>query len=150
MRGDKKHQFLTALVVFAVAIAGVYIYHMQDDYLSQSEIFALVENDTAALEQIASSDDPEQMERPDGVKKISVVDGTVEFSCGGSGSGEDTVYFGFYYSPNGTPDAVCCGARFTAAADLQPGGEGFGVVNGERYYYTQQITDCFYYYEAHF
>ena len=109
-----------------------------------------MENSAAKLEAIAQSEEPTQAILPEGVSRIAVVDGVVEFDCGGAGTGDDTVYYGFYYNPNGSPDAVCCGARFAAAADLQPGGEGFAVVNGERYYYTQQIVGNFYYYEAHF
>lgn len=151
MRGNRKYQFLTALLVFAVAIAGVYVYHIRDEHLSQEQIYALVENNTAALEQIAQSEAPEQAKRPEGVKKIAVVDGTVDFGCGGSGTGEDTVYYGFYYSPNGTPDAVCCGVRFAAAKNLQAGGQGFVVQNGQGgQYYTQHIVGNFYYYKAEF
>ena len=150
MKGKNKHPFLTALLIFAVAIAGVYVYYIRDEHLSQEQIYALVENNTAALEQIAQSDAPEQAKRPEGVKKIAVVDGTVDFYCGGSGTGEDTVYYGFYYSPDGTPDAVCCSARLAAAEDLLPGSVGFHFQNGERTYYTQHIVGSFFYYEAHF
>ena len=41
MRGKNKHPFLTALLVFAVAIAGVYVYHTQDDGLTKEQIYAL-------------------------------------------------------------------------------------------------------------
>jgi len=151
MRGKNKHPFLTALLVFAVAIAGVYVYHIRDGHLAQEQIYALVENNTAALEQIAQSEVPEQAKRPEGVQKISVVDGTVEFSCGGTGTGTDTVYFGFYYSLDGKPDAVCRGVRFAAAKNIRPGGQGFVVQNGQGgQYYTQHIVGNFYYYEASF
>ena len=151
MRGKNKHPFLTALLVFAVAIAGVYVYHTQDDGLTKDQIYALVENNAAALEAIAQSEEPSQMKKTEGVKKISVVDGVVEFSCGGIGTGKDTVYMGFYYSPDGMPDAVCRGVRFADAANLRAGGQGFVVQNGQGgQYYTQHIVGNFYYYEANF
>ena len=144
-----KHPFLTALLVFAVAIAGVYVYHTRDDGLNQEQIYALVENNTAALEAIAQSEEPSQMKRTEGVKKISVVDGVVEFSCGGIGTGEDTVYMGFYYSPDGAPDAVCRGIRFADRANLRAGGQGYVVQNGQGgQYYTQHIVGNFFYYRA--
>ena len=146
-----KHPFLTALLVFAVAIAGVYVYHTQDDGLTKNQICALVVDNAAALEAVAQSEEPSQMKRAEGVKKISVVDGVVEFSCGGTGTGKDTVYVGFYYSPDGDPDTVCRGTRFAAAANLRAEGQGFVVQNGQGgQYYTQHIVGSFYYYEAHF
>lgn len=146
-----KHPFLTALLVFAVAIAGVYVYHTQDDGLTKNQIYALVVDNAAALEAVAQSEEPSQMKRAEGVKKISVVDGVVEFSCGGTGTGKDTVYVGFYYSPDGDPDAVCRGTRFAAAENLRAGGQGFVVQNGQGgQYYTQHIVGSFYYYEARF
>ena len=84
-----------------------------------------------------------------GIRKAP--DGTVEFSCGGTGTGKDTVYVGFYYSPDGKPDAVCRGVRFADAANLRAGGQGFAVQNGQGgQYYTQHIVGNFYYYEANF
>jgi len=37
---QKQTPLLTALLVFAVAIAGAYVYHTQDDHLSQEQICA--------------------------------------------------------------------------------------------------------------
>ena len=149
MRGYKKHPFLTALVVFAVALAGVYAFYLDDDNLTKEQIFALVENQTAALEEIARSDAPEQWKRPAGVKKITPVGDTVDFSCGGTGRGEDTVYYGFYYSPSRAPDTVFRGTQLGSAVQLQPEGKGFSVQTGSTYYYTEEIIEGFYYYEAH-
>ena len=150
MRGYKKHQFLTAILVFVVAVAGVCIFYLKDNSLTKTQIFALVENNQAQLAEIVRSDAPQAAKRPLGVRKIAVVDGTVDFFCGGNGKGSETGYYGFYYRADGMPDAVFCGTRFGAAADLQPEGEGFVIRIGENVYYTQPIGGGFYYYEAHF
>lgn len=150
MRGYKKHQFLTALVVFAVAIAGVCAFYLRDDNLTKEQIFTLVEANEPLLVEIAQSNAPQTAKRPAGVQKIAVVDGTVDFYCGGSGVGSETAYYGFYYCPGGLPDAVFCGTRFGTATDLQPEGEGFIIRAEDNHYYTQYIGGGFYYYEAHF
>ncbi len=150
MRGYKKHQFLTAIVVFAVAMVGVCIFYLKDNSLTKEQIFALVENNELLLTEIAQSDAPQAAKRPAGVQKIAVVDGTVDFYCGSSGRGSETVYYGFYYRADGMPDAVFCSARFGLAADLQAEGEGFVIRTEDRHYDTQPIGGGFYYYEAHF
>ena len=150
MRGYKKHQFLTAIVVFVVAMAGVCAFYLKDNSLTKEQIFALVENEQVRLTEIACSDAPQETKRPLGVRKITVVDGTVDFYCGGSGMGSESSYYGFYYAPDGEPDAVFCGTRFAAAGDLRPDGEGCAVQAEENTYYTQAIGGGFYYYEAHF
>lgn len=150
MRGKRKHQFVTALLVFAVAIVGVCYYYLRDDNLSREEIFALVEQRAAELESIAQSNVPTEMKGPEGVQRITVVDDVVDFYCGAGGVGADAVYYGFYYSPGGTADAVFCGTRFGETAQLQSEDGGFVIRDERRYYLTRQITGNFFYYEAHF
>lgn len=150
MRGYKKHQFLTAIVVFVIAVAGVCYFCLRDNNLTKEAIFAMVEQQQVQLTEMARSDAPQAFKRPQGVRKIAVVDGTVDFYCGGSGVGSETVYYGFYYRADSTPDAVFCGTRFGAAGDLQPAGEGFVIRTEDNLYYTQPIGGGFYYYEAHF
>ena len=150
MRGYKKHQFLTAILVFVVVLVGVCYIYLKDNSLEKEQIFALVENNQVQLTEIACSETPQAAKRPLGVRKITVVDGTVDFYCGGKGMGSATAYYGFYYRADGMPDAVFCGARFGAAADLKPEGDGFGIRAEDNIYYTQAIGGGFYYYEAHF
>lgn len=148
VRFDKKHPFLTALAVFVVAILGVYVFSMQENHLTQEEIIALVEGDPQSLLVIAQSEAPEAMTRPRGVRKITRIDTAVDFYCGSGGKEESAAYCGFYYRPDGAPDAVYCGARFGLAEELQPEGDGFVIRREDRTYYTRHITDGFYYYEV--
>lgn len=148
MRFDQKHPFLTALVVFVVAILGVYVVSLQGEPLTQEQITALVEGDPQSLLAIAQSEAPEAMTRPRGVRKIARVDTAVDFYCGSGGKDGDAAYCGFYYRPDGEPDAVCCGARFGLAEELQPEGDGFVIRREDRTYYTRHITGGFYYYEV--
>ena len=148
VRFDKKHPFLTALAVFVVAILGVYVFSMQENHLTQEEIIALVEGDPQSLLVIARSEAPEAMTRPRGVQKITRIDTAVDFYCGSGGKEESAAYCGFYYRPDGGPDAVYCTARFGLAEELQPEGDGFVIRREDRTYYTRHITDGFYYYEV--
>ena len=149
VRFDQKHPFLTALAVFAVAVVGVYLFSIQDNNLTQEQIAALVEGDPQSLLAIAQSEALEAMTRPQGVRKITRVEGTVDFYCGAGGKGADAAYYGFYYRPDGEPDAVYCGTRFGPADQLQPEGDGFAIRREDKVYYTRHITGGFYYYEAH-
>ena len=149
MRFDQKHPFLTALAVFAVAVVGVYLFSIQDNNLTQEQITALVEGDTGNLLAIAQSETPENMTRPRGVRKLTRIEDAVDFYCGAGGKGADAVYYGFYYRPDGEPDAVYCGTRFGPADQLQPEGDGFVIRREDKVYYTRHITGGFYYYEAH-
>ena len=148
VRFDQKHPFLTALAVFAVALLGVYVFSMQENHLTQEQITALVEGDPQSLLAIAQSETPEAMTRPRGVRKIARIDDTVDFYCGSGGKGADAAYYGFYYRPDGAPDAVYCAARFGLAEELQPEGDGFVIRREDKTYYTRHITGGFYYYEV--
>lgn len=149
VRFDRKHPFVTALAVFAAALVGIYLFSLQDNNLTQEQITALVENNTQSILAIAQSETPEAMPRPQGVRKITVVEGTVDFYCGGSGVGADAAHYGFYRRADGGPDAVYCGTRFGPADRLQPEGDGFVLRREDKTYYTRHITGGFYYYEVH-
>ncbi len=63
-----------------------------------------------------------------------------EFNCAGSGS----VYSGVYYTSGDSP---LCLMDFTV--ELKKNGDGYITnMGGWSYYYTEKITDNFYYYEA--
>lgn len=86
------------------------------------------------------------------IYEISRHEEGISFYCGGTGFGSATSYYGFYYSFDGTPKDYWCGTEFGSPGLLKPDGEGFSIKNSndDNYYYTEKITDNFYYYEAHF
>lgn len=80
-----------------------------------------------------------------GLIDVNVEDEIIDFYCGGSGFGSSTSYYGFYYTENDNLSAIWC-----AGDTLAPSGKGWSWKNGDNSYYTEKITDNFYYYEAHF
>ena len=69
----------------------------------------------------------------------------VEFTCGGWGLGSSTSYYGFYYSPAGPR------AFQGTKAELVPQNGGFAWQGeGDNHGFTREISQGFYYYEAHF
>ncbi|HBE13286.1 MAG TPA: hypothetical protein DCY74_03845 [Clostridiales bacterium] len=63
-----------------------------------------------------------------------------EFNCAGSGS----VYSGIYFTNS---DQALCLMDF--ALELKENGNGYSAnLGGWSYYYTEKISDCFFYYEA--
>ena len=66
----------------------------------------------------------------------------INFDCGGKGM---DYYCGFYYSKSGEPDGFN-GQKWTFEKD----GSGWLDMGGETYYYTEQISGNWYYYEMEF
>lgn len=71
----------------------------------------------------------------------------VDYACGGSGFGPNTAYWGFYYSTDDDMTRIWC-----AGEPLVPFQNGYVYrqTDGDDRYYTEQITDHFFYYEAQY
>lgn len=71
----------------------------------------------------------------------------VDYSCGGSGFGPNTAYWGFYYAEDDDMTRIWC-----AGEPLVPDQNGYVYrqTDGDNCYYTERITDHFFYYEAMF
>jgi hypothetical protein len=126
------------------------------DNLSKDQIFTLVNQNQELLNNAVSdiyssglSDDDiiKSVKKLKGLDEITVKDDIINFDCGGSGFGSSTSYYGFYYTKNENLTAIwCCGGA------VVPDGKGWSwkESNGDNSYYTEKISDNFYYYEAHF
>lgn len=128
----------TDIVTYIDEVEGLYI-HISDPSLGGS----FKEIDNELLESVLNK-------KP--IREISCHEEGVSFYCGGTGIGSATNYYGFYYSFDGLPKDYWCGTSFGSPGMLKPDGDGFSIKNSndDDYYYTEKITDNFYYYEAHF
>ena len=140
---------LCAIIVFVAFM--IWFHSAVNDHLSKKEIFSLVhENHCIILEDIKKNnfDCTYQL---NGIKDISVLENCVDFSCGGSGFGPSTSYYGFYYSGNNAVDAMR-DREYPKNAQLVPDGDGYSYrePGGDNRYYVEKIRDGFYYYESHY
>ena len=71
----------------------------------------------------------------------------VGYACGGSGFASSTAYWGFYYSADDDMTRIWC-----AGEPLVPFQNGYTYhqPDGDDCYYTEPITDHFFYYEAYY
>ena len=120
------------------------------NYLDKDQIFELVtEHRDELMDYIASGNytEPPAFE---GIQSVSTLENEycVCFDCGGFGLVPDTHGFGFYYSPDSSAIAI----EMCATEDLQPMGNGMGWKEdkGDNTYYTEEIIEHFFYYEAHY
>ncbi len=80
------------------------------------------------------------------VEYIYVKDELFTFDCGGTGIVPSSQYYSFYYSDTDDLLAVDCGQVLCDSEDMKPDGEGFIYTdNSYNTFYTEKITDNFYY-----
>ena len=120
------------------------------DYLDKDQIFKLVTEHRNELMDYISRGDYTDLPALEGIQRVSVLPGSacVCFDCGGFGLIPNTHSFGFYYTPDGNPVSV----EMCMTEDLQPMEKGMGwqQENGDNTYYTEEITDHFFYYETQY
>lgn len=92
------------------------------------------------------------------IHDIKIMEACIDFSCGGSGFGSQTAYWGFYYSESDDLSALCPAPSNgkTYEQELRKMGEAYlwkeawQDSHGDNTYYVEPITGHFYYYEIHF
>ncbi len=85
------------------------------------------------------------------VKDIAIDGNVIIFYCGGEGIVPSSHYYYFYYSPDDEPIAVFDTEVVCTTSQMAPEGDGYVYYdeNSNRFY-TEKITDNFYYSEAIF
>ena len=80
------------------------------------------------------------------IEEINAHDDYIDFSCGGSGFGPNTSYWGFYYALSENAETAV--RAFFDNAELTESGSGLEMreEDGDNYFYTESITGRFYYY----
>lgn len=121
-----------------------------DDSEDRAEIIAFVLDHHDELMTCIQDNDFSVFENHKFIKEINPKKDVVDFYCGGAGIGSATSYCGFYYTPENDIYSIWCAPGKNAA--MAASGDGFlwEEKNGDNRYYTEQICDCFYYYEASF
>lgn len=141
------------LVIFSLLIAIVMsscgVLKLADDRTDKIDIFTFVTENENLLNECIESNDYKSLENVKIIKEIESEQGFVEFSCGGAGFGSATSYCGFYYSENDDMTVIWCAPK---SEPLIKSGSGYmwQENSGDDTYYTEQICEHFYYYEASF
>ena len=115
----------------------------------RESVLKFYEKHRDTLAEAVESGDYGKAERLRNVHEVSVWEDSVEFSCGGSGFGPSTHYYGIFYSPTDDLTAIWCAGP---AEELTEQGDGYFYKErgGDNRYYVEPLDDHFYYYEAHF
>ena len=136
-----------------IAASAVFLFFaatdVNDDRADQDAIFRFVRENEEELRQAIEAGDFSAFENKGIVKNVNADHEAVDFSCGGAGMGSATAYVGFYYTPDNDITAAWCAPPSDAMTRLGNGYE-WREPNGDNRYYTEQICENFYYYEASF
>lgn len=121
---------------------------VSDDRADKTEIIAYVEENRADLLTYIQKEDFSALDGHPMIKKIDADDDMVDFYCGGAGFGSATAYCGFYYTAEDDIRAIWCAPKY--GEKMIECGDGFlwQQEDGDNQYYTEEICDGFYYYEA--
>ncbi len=120
--------------------------------LSKREIVKLVEDYSDVILADIEENNFEDTLAIKGVTGVMLHDVT-DIKCGGKGLGSATSYYGFYYFVSDEPIVMFNGYISNANEnELIPKNKGYSYseINSDNSYYTEKISDGFYYYEWHF
>ena len=134
------------------------IYEITDyypEYLTEKErIIRYVRKHEGLLLRYIEKRDDDILKNQPIIEQIRTNDTYIDFSCGGSGFGSETSYWGFYYSESDDLSALCPASSFKQ--ELRKSGNGYvweeswQNSRGDNTYYVEPIVDHFYYYELTF
>ena len=134
------------------------IYEITDyypEYLTEKErIIRYVKKHEGLLLRYIEKRDDDILKNQPIIEQIRTNDTYIDFSCGGSGFGSETSYWGFYYSESDDLSALCPAS--SSKQELRKSGNGYvweeswQNPRGDNTYYVEPIVDHFYYYELTF
>ncbi len=134
------------------------IYEITDyhpEYLTEKErIIRYVRKHEGLLLRYIEKRDDDILKNQPIIEQIRTNDTYIDFSCGGSGFGSETSYWGFYYSESDDLSALCPAS--SSKQELRKSGNGYvweeswQNPRGDNTYYVEPIVDHFYYYELTF
>ena len=125
------------------------------EYLTEKErIIRYVRKHEGLLLRYIEKRDDDILKNQPIIEQIRTNDTYIDFSCGGSGFGSKTSYWGFYYSESDDLSALCPAS--SSKQELRKSGNGYvweeswQNPRGDNTYYVEPIVDHFYYYELTF
>lgn len=126
-----------ALAFFSMIMAS-------DDSVPKDKIVEFVNEHQDELKECAENDDFSEFEGRGVVKSVYDSGTYTGFYCGGKGLAAGSSYYcGFFYSPHDSATAMW--PHLTVSPEEN--GFVYEEVNGDNRFYSEEIFDCFFYYE---
>lgn len=141
------------ILIGVISIIFITLLSCESKKVTKEDIYNFVfENKEMLLESIENKDfdEVEKLKIIEKIKNKEISEDEkqlVEFLCGGSGFASATSYYGFYYTEDNDISAIWCAGP---KEEMVPDGKGYSFYSGDDRYYTEEICDKFYYYEAAF
>lgn len=136
--------FMCSLVIIGMLTA------CTNNLTSKKKIIRVFEKNEKAIVEAIESNNVEQTKEIPGIQDVYVSDDYIEFSCGGSGFGSSTHYYGFFYSLDDNLTAWNGGMFHKVELVKSGNGYRWEEKDGDNIYYVEEIGEHFFYYEAHF
>lgn len=154
-RGEKK-PFAVSMLAAALALllflascaSSCPFFQVRDPQSPKKRVFDYVlENESDLTKHIREKSFME-LENTGIIEEINAHDDYIDFSCGGSGFGPNTSYWGFFYALSEDETKAVSAMGGCAYSELTESGSGLEVreEDGDNYFYTESITGRFYYY----
>ncbi|MBR5947238.1 MAG: hypothetical protein IKZ82_01155 [Clostridia bacterium] len=137
-----------ALALLALCAASCSFFQVRDSHSPKSRVIDFVlENENRLIEHIREKSLAE-LENTGIIEDVYEHEDYIEFSCGGSGFGSNTSYWGFYYALSDDESKALAAISGCACSELTECGDGleWREENGDNYFYAENITGRFYYY----
>ncbi len=123
---------------------------LSDDLTDKADIIKLFNDNKDAIISAVDGGSFDEVEKIRGIESVYASDTYIDFSCGGTGFGPSTQYYGFFYSA--TDDLTAWNGGVCPADELYEFGDGYKYqqADGDNEYYVEEIGEHFFYYEARF
>ena len=134
----------------AMGMMFIWMIEQGDNHLTQTQIENLILENKEALEESILTGKAEEWEGKYGIQSVYTdAEGHVDFDCGGWGIVPSGGYTGLYFSPEDEPYDI---QHFFTNGPLSPQGDdgAWRQEKGGNSYYTQRVTEKFFYYEYQF
>lgn len=142
--------FVTLIVVCIISV--IVFNSLLSNNLSKGEIVKLVEEYSDVILADIKENNFEDTLAIKGVTDVRMHN-VIDIQCGGKGFGSATSYYGFYYSESDEPIVIFNGYISNVNGNeliFENKGYFYSEMNSDNSYYTERISDGFYYYEWHF
>lgn len=117
---------------------------LSDDLTDKADIIKLFNDNKDAIISAVDGGSFDEVEKIRGIESVYASDTYIDFSCGGTGFGPSTQYYGFFYSA--TDDLTAWNGGVCPADELYEFGDGYKYqqADGDNEYYVEEIGEHFF------
>lgn len=152
-RGEKKPfafsmlaAALALLLFLASCASSCSFFQVRDPQSPKKRVFDYVLENESDLTKHIREKSFMDLENTGIIEEINAHDDYIDFSCGSSGFGPNTSYWGFYYALSEDETKAVSAMGGCAYSELTESGSGLSIADGDNLFYTENIMGKFYYY----